>query len=50
MDRLLQKDNLDLKLTAYKILPTGIDHGFVQFVESRPLRDVRYFCCHLAGK
>lgn len=27
MDRLLRKVNLDLKLTPYKVLATGVDHG-----------------------
>ena len=27
MDQLLKKENLDLKLTPYKVLPTGLDHG-----------------------
>ena len=37
MDQLLRKENLDLKLTPYKVLATGPDHGLVQFVESKPL-------------
>jgi len=32
MDKLLKNENLDLKLTPYKVLPTGRDHGFLQFV------------------
>ncbi|KAJ3063018.1 Phosphatidylinositol (PI) 3-kinase [Rhizoclosmatium hyalinum] len=27
MDRLLQKENLDLRLTRFKVLATGVDHG-----------------------
>jgi phosphatidylinositol 3-kinase len=34
MDKLLLKENLDLKLTPYKIIATGVDHGAVQFIES----------------
>jgi phosphatidylinositol 3-kinase len=34
MDKLLLKENLDLKLTPYKIIATGIDHGAVQFIDS----------------
>ncbi|KAG5518093.1 hypothetical protein PMAC_003279 [Pneumocystis sp. 'macacae'] len=34
MDKLLRNENLDLKLTPYKILATGTDHGAVQFVQS----------------
>ncbi|KAI8918613.1 kinase-like domain-containing protein [Powellomyces hirtus] len=37
MDKLLRKENLDLKLTPYKVLATGADHGMVQFVPSLPL-------------
>ncbi|KAJ1557109.1 Phosphatidylinositol (PI) 3-kinase, partial [Nowakowskiella sp. JEL0078] len=37
MDRLLRKENLDLKLTPYKVLATGADHGMVQFMPSQPL-------------
>lgn len=29
MDRLLQKENLDLKLTPYKVLATSAKHGLV---------------------
>ena len=29
MDKLLRKENLDLKLTPYKVLATGSDHGIV---------------------
>ncbi|ORY40889.1 phosphatidylinositol 3-kinase [Neocallimastix californiae] len=32
MDQLLKKENLDLKLTPYKVLPTGFNHGLIQFV------------------
>jgi phosphatidylinositol 3-kinase len=34
MDRLLQKENLDLKLTPYRILATSATAGAVQFVPS----------------
>ncbi|KAI8822578.1 kinase-like domain-containing protein [Fimicolochytrium jonesii] len=37
MDKLLRKENLDLKLTPYKVLATGSDHGMVQFIPSLPL-------------
>ncbi|ORZ33488.1 kinase-like domain-containing protein [Catenaria anguillulae PL171] len=37
MDRLLQKENLNLQLTPYKVLATGPDQGFVQFIPSSPL-------------
>jgi len=34
MDKLLRRENLDLKLTAYNVLATSSKHGFVQFIES----------------
>eukprot|EP00026_Physarum_polycephalum_P001639 Phypoly_transcript_01641.p1 GENE.Phypoly_transcript_01641~~Phypoly_transcript_01641.p1 ORF type:complete len:1026 (+),score=163.05 Phypoly_transcript_01641:107-3184(+) len=34
MDRLLQQDGIDLRLTPYKILATSKDEGFVEFVPS----------------
>ena len=30
MDRLLRKENLDLRLTPYKVLATGTDHGKIR--------------------
>mmetsp|Transcript_623 Transcript_623/g.1491 ORF Transcript_623/g.1491 Transcript_623/m.1491 type:complete len:866 (+) Transcript_623:255-2852(+) len=41
MDRLLKKENLDLKLTLYKVLPTSTEDGLVEMVqESTPLSNV----------
>lgn len=37
MDRLLQKENLDLKLTPYRILATSSQAGAVQFIPSTSL-------------
>ena len=37
MDRLLLKENLDLKLSPYRILATSTSAGAVQFVESKTL-------------
>ena len=37
MDRLLRKENLDLKITPYKVLATGAVDGMVQFVPSKTL-------------
>lgn len=34
MDKLLSKENLDLKLTPYRVLATSTKHGFVQFIDS----------------
>ena len=40
MDQLLQKENLDLKLSPYKILATGATAGAVQFVLSMSLQSI----------
>ncbi|KAJ3267160.1 Phosphatidylinositol (PI) 3-kinase [Chytriomyces hyalinus] len=40
MDRLLRKENLDLRLTTYKVLATGSDQGMVQFIPSTPLATI----------
>lgn len=40
MDQLLQKENLDLKLSPYKILATGVSAGAVQFVPSMSLQSI----------
>ncbi|PGH03125.1 hypothetical protein AJ79_07452 [Helicocarpus griseus UAMH5409] len=37
MDRLLQKENLDLKLTPYRIIATGAKAGAMQFIPSTSL-------------
>ena len=37
MDRLLRKENLDLRITPYKVLATGAIDGMVQFVPSKTL-------------
>ncbi|KAJ8920394.1 hypothetical protein NQ315_005260, partial [Exocentrus adspersus] len=34
MDKLLREENLDLKLTPYRVLATSTKHGFVQYIES----------------
>lgn len=34
MDKLLRRENLDLKLTPYRVLATSTRHGFLQFIES----------------
>lgn len=41
MDKLLRRENLDLKLTPYRVLATSTRHGFVQYVESISLAEVR---------
>ncbi|KAK2177654.1 hypothetical protein NP493_587g04000 [Ridgeia piscesae] len=40
MDQLLQTENLDLKLTPYKVLATNTKHGFLQFIESTAVAEV----------
>lgn len=40
MDKLMCKENLNLKLKPYKALATGATHGFIQFVESVPVAHV----------
>ncbi|CAF1257480.1 unnamed protein product [Rotaria magnacalcarata] len=40
IDRILRKENIDLKLTPYKVLSTSLKYGFVQFIDSQPLRNV----------
>ncbi|GAA95268.1 uncharacterized protein L969DRAFT_92472 [Mixia osmundae IAM 14324] len=40
MERLLRKENLDLKLMPYQVLATGIADGIVQFVPSRTLGEI----------
>ncbi|KAH7112132.1 kinase-like domain-containing protein [Dendryphion nanum] len=39
MDRLLRKENLDLKLTPYRILATSTNAGAMQFIPSMALAD-----------
>ena len=54
MDRILQQENLDLKLTPYRVLATSSKHGFVQFVDSSAIADILASegsiqvscCCH----
>ncbi|XP_001943231.1 phosphatidylinositol 3-kinase catalytic subunit type 3 [Acyrthosiphon pisum] len=40
MDKLLRSENLDLKLTPYRVLATSTRHGFVQFVNSLPVAEI----------
>ncbi|EPQ26286.1 uncharacterized protein PFL1_06221 [Pseudozyma flocculosa PF-1] len=40
MDRLLRNENLDLKITPYKVLATGAVDGMVQFVESSTIAGI----------
>lgn len=40
MDKLLRRENLDLKLTPYRVLATHTKHGFMQFIDSVTVADV----------
>lgn len=40
MDKLLRRENLDLKLTPYRVLATSSRHGFVQCIESIAVAEV----------
>ncbi|KAB0802749.1 hypothetical protein PPYR_04935 [Photinus pyralis] len=40
MDKLLRKENLDLKLTPYSVLATSSKHGFLQFIDSITVAEV----------
>jgi phosphatidylinositol 3-kinase len=40
MDDLLKQEGLDLRLTPYRVLPTGADEGLVEFIPSAPLSRV----------
>ncbi|XP_014210139.1 phosphatidylinositol 3-kinase catalytic subunit type 3 [Copidosoma floridanum] len=40
MDKLLRRENLNLKLTPYRVLATSPRHGFLQFIESTTVAEV----------
>lgn len=40
MDQLLRKENLDLKLSPYRILATSIKTGMMQFVPSKSIQSI----------
>lgn len=40
MDKLLKQENLDLKLSPYKVVATGIKEGFLQFVDAIPMSNI----------
>ncbi|KAJ1919486.1 Phosphatidylinositol (PI) 3-kinase [Mycoemilia scoparia] len=40
MDKLLRNDNLDLRLTPFRVLATGTDQGMSQFIPSHPLASI----------
>lgn len=40
MDKLLRRENLDLKLTPYRVLATSTKHGFVQYIDSISVAEV----------
>lgn len=40
MDKLLRRENLDLKLTPYRVLATSSKHGIMQYIDSVPVAEV----------
>lgn len=53
MDKLLRKENLDLKLMPYRVLATSTKDGFVQYIDSIPVAEIlksydiqKYFRIH----
>lgn len=40
MDKILRNENMDLKLTPYSVMATGVDHGFNQFIPSMTLAHI----------
>jgi phosphatidylinositol 3-kinase len=36
----LKQENLDLKLTPYKVIATGTKEGFLQFVDAMPVSQI----------
>ncbi|KAH9426447.1 Phosphatidylinositol 3-kinase catalytic subunit type 3, partial [Dermatophagoides pteronyssinus] len=40
MDKLLRKENLDLKLTPYRVLACSSKYGFVEFIDSQSVAEV----------
>jgi len=40
MDKLLKQENLDLRLTTYKVLATGPKEGFIQFIDAMPISNI----------
>lgn len=45
MDQLLRCENLDLKLTPYRVLATSSKHGFMQFINSMTVAEA----CKVGG-
>ena len=41
MDKMWLDSNLDLKITAYKVLPTGLKDGFMEFVEGQDVSEIQ---------
>lgn len=37
---MLKQENLDLKLTPYKVIATGIKEGFLQFIDALPISNI----------
>ena len=41
MDKMWLDSNLDLKITSYKVLPTGLKEGFMEFIEGMDFADIQ---------
>ena len=46
MDNLLKRENLDMRLSPYKVLPTGESHKYIMISHSRSWN----WCSHLTGE
>ncbi|MCL4132328.1 UNVERIFIED_CONTAM: hypothetical protein GTU68_017097 [Idotea baltica] len=40
MDKLLQNENMNMRLTPYKVLATSSKHGFVQYIDSVSIAEI----------
>ncbi len=40
MDQLLRRENLDLRLTPYRVLATSSKHGMVEFVDAYAIAEI----------
>ncbi len=40
MDQLLRRENLDLRLTPYRVLATSSRHGMVEFVDASAIAEI----------
>ena len=40
MDQLLRRENLDIRLSPYRVLATSSKHGMVEFVDAFPIAEI----------